>query len=467
MSDLQKMVFDLLFRLKKKYGLNNKVKIRQFLKEHLGIDQTEDLTNPQTAKLFVKEFAGLTNSLERKNHLYFVSKKLDFASLWPTPVMLRKSITDATTDIRYLLKLFSIHDYSDQKQGPQHKKIVNAYLFGEKIYQSKASLYRPLTKQGDPRIWFTGLKDFCEPGDELAIFASREVLVVLNFSKFDYQNIIDETDFSLPKELLFLKATGISQSASLLLQKLRQLKGIALYPQSHKTSKIQNDTDVGMAVEKALGIKPNPNKKPDFMGIELKAWRAKSKTNAHALFVQVPNWDLSSCKSFAEFVKLVGYRVRKSEVLPFVSPNAKELRCTTTALEPNAQNLMLKVSSSNDLLCEVWCQSKKENLLVWSGETLRNRLATKHPETFWIECFSDRDSKGIEIFYLKKVIYTRSPLTSQFLSLIEQGKIRLDHMIGYKKTKKGTYQLSEKGPSFKIHERDLNLLFPQQLEFTI
>ena len=45
-----------------------------------------------------------------------------------------------------------------QPQGPNHKVIIPAIIHkGYTIVKTKASLYRPLTKKGDPQIWFYGL----------------------------------------------------------------------------------------------------------------------------------------------------------------------------------------------------------------------------------------------------------------------------------------------------------------------
>src|SRR5258706_13573548 len=76
----------------------------------------------------------------------------------PTQTGLEKSIMDATGPVRLFLKENGIHDYEYQKQGPNNKVLIKSFFIETAtLVQSSASLYRPKTKKGDPRIWFKGL----------------------------------------------------------------------------------------------------------------------------------------------------------------------------------------------------------------------------------------------------------------------------------------------------------------------
>src|SRR5687767_12830588 len=86
----------------------------------------------------------------------FAHYGVDCTFVVPTLAGLEKCILDATAGVRAWLREQKIHDYSDQKQGPDAKVLINAVLFSRgEIVQSTASLYRPITKNGDPRIWFS------------------------------------------------------------------------------------------------------------------------------------------------------------------------------------------------------------------------------------------------------------------------------------------------------------------------
>ena len=56
----------------------------------------------------------------------------------------------------------------------------------------------------------------------------------------------------------------------------------------------RGDTGVGFTFETKLGIEANSKKKPDFMGIEIKAFRKRSFGSLVTLFSQVPNWKNSN-----------------------------------------------------------------------------------------------------------------------------------------------------------------------------
>ncbi len=90
---------------------------------------------------------------------------------------------DATGSVRTYLKSKSIHDFALQKQGQEDKILVNSTLissFG--IIPSTASLYRPNTKKGDPRIWFKGLGSYAKSNDILGIIAFENELFVINIT---------------------------------------------------------------------------------------------------------------------------------------------------------------------------------------------------------------------------------------------------------------------------------------------
>ena len=54
----------------------------------------------------------------------FKKKNLRVVFIVPTKTGLKKSIMDATLDLRILLKDSSIHDYQNQEKGPDNKVIL-------------------------------------------------------------------------------------------------------------------------------------------------------------------------------------------------------------------------------------------------------------------------------------------------------------------------------------------------------
>ena len=82
---------------------------------------------------------------------------VELSLIEPTQTGLVKSIMDATGSVRNFLKSKKIHDFGLQNQGQESKvQIVSKLIEDDKFVDSIASLYRPNTKNGDPRIWFKG-----------------------------------------------------------------------------------------------------------------------------------------------------------------------------------------------------------------------------------------------------------------------------------------------------------------------
>ena len=100
----------------------------------------------------------LLNSNETNNMEFLTEKGIPFTLIEPTQTGLKKSIMDATSTVRFFLETNSIHDYKQQKQGVDNKLIYPASIVTDiNYYDTEASLYRPETKKGDPRIWFSKL----------------------------------------------------------------------------------------------------------------------------------------------------------------------------------------------------------------------------------------------------------------------------------------------------------------------
>lgn len=115
---------------------------------------------------------------------YFAKASVPVAFLVPTPTGYEKSIMDATAPIRQLLFDAQVHDYEVQEQGPSNKVLIPAHFVNySDVTDSVASLYRPVTKKGDPRIWFSNLRKYCSPCNLLAIVVINKELYVFNLSK--------------------------------------------------------------------------------------------------------------------------------------------------------------------------------------------------------------------------------------------------------------------------------------------
>ncbi|QEK51348.1 MvaI/BcnI restriction endonuclease family protein [Pedobacter aquae] len=375
-------------------------------------------------------------------------KSVEVTLIEPTKTGLEKSILDATGSVRSYLKDKSIHDYEHQGQGAKENGVyVNTFLISpDRLIQSVASLYRPNTKNGDPRIWFKGLGSYSKANDILGIISYENDLYVVNVTQLDFESLINGLANNPLKELVNEINSLSREVADELLMLLRKISLQGAIP-----AMLQADTAIGRTLETLLGININSSKKPDYKGIELKSFRDK-KGNRKNLFAQVPDWSASKFKSSAEILNGFGYQ-RGDDF---------KLYCTVSAIVRNSQGLKLKLDTDVRQLIENSDKASVGDFVVWGLETLHKRLLEKHNETFWVA--TDTliiDNK--EHFIYKSVEHTKKPIVSQFDILLEQGIITLDHLI--KRTSVG--KVIEKGPLFKIKPNALNMLFPPSQSYDL
>jgi len=387
-------------------------------------------------------------TLEEQSKMKLLTKnQVSFTLIEPTETGLKKSIMDATGSVRTFLKENQIHDYDLQGQGTDNKVLITAIIYEDfRVTNSIASLYRPQTKTGDPRIWFSGLNKIAIPNDIVTIIYFANAFHVFNLTQLNIQLLLDSRIINPLNDLISEISGKANEIAFELLAMLRKVSSSGPIK-----SVVAADTSVGRTLETALGIDINSSKQPDYKGIELKSFRS-SRTNRKNLFAQVPDWTLSNFKSSSEILDAFGYN-RGDDF---------KLYCTVSAITRNSQGLALKLDSDIKRLIENSDKSEIGDFVVWPLNTLHNRLLEKHRETFWVEATSTYID-GMEHFQYSLVEHTKKPITSQFDILINQGIITVDHLI--KRTMNG--QVVEKGPIFKIKPSGIDLLFPPSEKYNL
>ena len=388
----------------------------------------------------------LTTSEQNKIKI-LTKNQVSLTLIEPTETGLKKSIMDATGSVRQFLKSENIHDFDEQLQGPNHKIIIPTLIHtGFSTINSQASLYRPVTKNGDPRIWFYKMTKIAVPNDIIAIAYFDDSFQIFNLTQLDVETLMNSSTQNPLQDLINEINITKNEVALELLGMLRKIASDGPIP-----SMVDADTSVGRTLETALGIDINSSRKPDYKGIELKSFR-NSRTNRKNLFAQVPDWKLSKLKSSAEILDNFGYQ-REEDF---------KLYCTVSAITRNSQGLNLRIDSDIKQLIENSDKPEVGDFVVWTLDKLHNRLKEKHKETFWVEAESTRINDR-EHFQYKLVEHTRSPITSQFDLLVDQGIITLDHLI--KRNAKGS--VVEKGPLFKIKPKGIELLFPPSESYSL
>ncbi len=381
----------------------------------------------------------LTDSEQNKIKV-LTKNQVSLALIEPTENGLKKSIMDATGSVRSFLKENNTHDYDIQGQGEANKVQINTLIYHDyQVIRSTASLYRPKTKKGDPRIWFSGLTKIANPNDIIAITFFDNCFHIFNLTRLDINALIDSALTNPFKELIFAINFEESEIAIELLNKLKLIAG-----QGFVKSVINSDTGIGRTIELLLGIEMNSSKSPDYKGIELKSFR-DSRNNRKGLFGKTPDWELSKFKSRVEILDAFGYW----EMGVF------RLYNTIRGTGRNAQGLILKIEDKKDWLVENSNRPEIGDFLVWKLETLRKELLKKHKETFWIRADSKNENNN-EYFHFKEVEHTKNPMIDKFEILVETGAITLDYPI--KRMPDG--KVIDKGCNFKLKANCLDLLFP-------
>lgn len=389
------------------------------------------------------------NAFETKNIKFLVDKQVEFTTIQITETGLKKSILDATAPVRAYFKEKNVHDYETQIQGPEHKHIIDTYILTEDAqYLTKTSLYRPVTKKGDPRLWINKVKgvEFLKANDIFTIIAHRGILFAVNLNAVNIENVCSSPIDTPLKDLIFEVSCEKNSVSNELLGLIKDRMT------DWMPAEILADTGIGRTVESILGIDMNPSKNPDYKGIELKSHREASKVR-NTLFTQAPEWTISRLKSGRAIVEEYGY-------IP-AGYTHKSLHVTLTANRPNPQGLGLLVQQQSGLLeADEFSQieladgafRKVNDVAAWQLTNLHERLLTKHHETFWIDAETKRES-GREYFRVTKILHTKNPIPSQFDILLDQGQITVDFLL-CRGSGGDTY-------SFKIKGKARPLLFPQ------
>lgn len=153
---------------------------------HLGFEVTR---RADATKLQARTREGKQQMLSASDvdihtvHQELSSRGIEAAFLVPTQTGLRKSLMDANEPLRAYFRESSFHDYDDQQLGQKNKRLVPCFFVQPMgLVETRASLYRPKTKKGDPRIWFSRLGDYAQAGNLLAVIVHEASLYVANCS---------------------------------------------------------------------------------------------------------------------------------------------------------------------------------------------------------------------------------------------------------------------------------------------
>lgn len=384
-------------------------------------------------------------AFEQENLKFLVNHNVKFTQVEITPTGMGKGILDSTAPMRAYFIEEGVHNYEEQLQGQEHKRMHDAVILTETTqHPTQASFYRPNTKKGDPRMWIYNLGSYTEGNDIHVLFYFERKLYAVNITHIDIAACYNSPIITPIKEVLmeiYQRGNSVSEE---LLGRFRSVSG------QWFESEVMADTGIGRTIESFLGISMNSDRTPDYKGIELKSHREKRSSKKNVLFTQTPDWDISVLKSGREIVAKYGYLTEDGK---------RTYQNTVQCTPPNSQDLFLNVNQLKALLELQAKKSKVEDVAAWRLLKLHQRLSTKHHETFWIEVENAiHDNK--EYFCYKKIEHTRNPNVGQFDVLLEQNLITVDLLLCRPSGNGDTY-------SFKIKKKGMPLLFPESIVYNI
>lgn len=370
---------------------------------------------------------------------------VDAALLVPTPTGMEKSILDAADGLREYLAGCSYHDYKLQQQGLEAKIQREAFLVrANGLEPTTVSMYRPNSKNGDPRIWLGhAIRGYASPFNLLAIVVLDGTMYILNMSDPSVQVSLD--DSGSPFRQIADKVTGPSGAADELLSMLQSVS-----QQGYVTTLRSGDTGVGYTLETMLGIAANSRRAPDFKGIEIKAKRSRigSSSNRSTLFTKAPNWKLSPVGNALGLLHTRGYLDTNRRL---------SLYHTLRATAPNSLKLSLEIDAEKDWLKQVYHDPATKKIVhdtTWEMPILKRDLSAKHRETFWVKAVCRGEHDG-EQFHYVEVQHTRGALVANLPTLIDAGVITVDYALHLQGRR-----ARDHGYLFKIHPDNLGALFP-------
>lgn len=371
--------------------------------------------------------------------------------LVPTQTGLNKSILDATETFRAFLKFTGVHDFSIQKQGQEQKKIVRAgFVTTENISWTKVSLYRPNTKNGDPRVCIYGLKSRVSAGNLLVCFVVDGDLLVLNASEPDLWRDAQSPNSFVDRTIHAANA-GTRAVENELLRKFQEIAALGWY----KTV-CAGPTGVGATLEHLLGIKRNSSKSPDYKGTELKSGRRKKgkKGTLQTLFSKSPIWKSSPVRNAVALLKDHGY----------LEGGRRQLYCSVNASgTSNRMGFYLRVDEKEQrLVCARRRDGSEVDLLVWSLDDLRHSLLEKHRSTAWIGA-RHRGKGAEEEFFFESVEFTTAPAVAQLTDWINRDILIFDFTLHLKDNGKAR----DHGYLFRVHPTNMAQIFPSPKKYTL
>ena len=224
------------------------------------------------------------------------------------------------------------------------------------------------------------------------------------------------------------------QDTQLLLEKLS-----ALAKKGPIVSRYSGSNAIGKTLQEELGITHSTKSRNSLYNYTVTSTSSKQNSGRTNLFACVPNWSESKLTSSFEHVMTNGREAPEKNY-------KKALFCTLSSLGPNSFGLFLKVNQQTKIL-EEWINdgTAEYPILKWDTEKLLKKIEALGKSA--IVTGLPVNLKGQKAFNYRYVEILEKPNPANFLQLIDEGTITMDHCISLKE---GSSTAREQGPLFKI-----------------
>ena len=233
---------------------------------------------------------------------------------------------------------------------------------------------------------------------------------------------------------------------------LNSLKALSLKGPIKSVSEGSNA--IGRTLQAELNIKHSTSSRNIYKGFIITSTATKnSRTN---LFASVPDWKKSEIKSFKDMLNNYG-------LMDASGKYEKKIFCSVNSLEPNSFGLFLDVDKSSKILHErYFLKNQKKLVFIWDTEILSKKL-NRLDKTVIISANVFKREDG-NYFHFRFAEFMMGPSIDKFFDLVGYGSISLDHLISMDK---GSENVREKGPLFKIRKSSRQDLFNEYKKFDL
>jgi len=396
-----------------------------------------------------------------KIHLIQKYNGSDYSLLRLTFTMIDKNNLDANGILRDLLFNAGIVDYEELEHGGTKGKETSATLILQnRTEKVKLKFYRVANSRGDRRFSIETIKQKAK--DQLLMEGDLLYFAITKGENGLSKVVIVNLTRNTPTDDDFKLHLGFDDVYTLL-EELRPKLEEIVHSGYHNNSKGVGaiaPKDVGDTLESLLGIETNNRGDADYKGrIEIKSKAGKTLDTLFTLrpaFNDTPiaAYETNDRKRVSAFARYYGYDSDKHS-------GAKSLYITIgSELAPqNNQGFYLEVNEESrrvELRRKNTQQQKSELTAFWLFSELKKELYLKHPATLWVTATSRTDG-DISQFKYERIVFSRSPQFTTFLTLIKEGVVTYDWR-GYTSCE-GAYSGKNHGNAWRIKAKRKDDLF--------